>query len=266
METQVSQRALQADSAARPDRATRIVFVGACEEELALFGSALTDIGLSVRPMLLGQISWNLAEAQDLAVVSAGEAGPLWQEAVQLIRSRLRIPVLALVAITAGVASVTQLGADEVAFLPVRIEELRARIDLLAGRARQNALGYPFVERRRSLRPPSSNSTAPAAPSPPEEAGLVVNDREKRVTLGGETIHLSPLQYKLLLLLASDPGRVFSIGEISGHLWPRNRVQSADVQQHIHLLRQRLEKDPANPTWVQTEPGFGYKLSRPAHH
>jgi len=267
MSTQVSQRVPQPEDVAQSDRATRVILIGGNPDELALLGTALTDSGLEVERVPLDQIPWGSQDAHDVAIVSVGEAGPLWQEAVHLIKSRMRIPVLALVPATALVSSVARLDADDVAFLPVGIEVLMARIKLLVDKrkAPQSTLGYPFVERRRSPRPPS-NGTAPAASSPPEEAGLVVNDREKRVTLRGETIHLSPLQYKLLLLLASDPGRVFSVREISGHLWPRKRVQSADVQQHIHLLRRRIEKDPSNPTWIQSEPGFGYQLSRPAHH
>jgi len=265
MSTQESLRAPEPEDAPRSERATRAILIGGNPDELALLGSALTDCGLEVERVPLDQIPWSSQDAHDLAVVSVGEGGPLWQEAVQLIKSRMRIPVLALVPATALVSSVARLEADDVAFLPAGIEVLMARIKLLVGKgkAHQSAQGYPFVERRRSPRPPS-NSTAPAASSPPEEAGLVVNDREKRVMLGGEAVHLSPIQFKLLRLLASDPGRVFSVAEISSHLWPRRYMRSADVQQHIHLLRQKIERDPANPIWVQTEPGFGYKLCCPA--
>lgn len=263
MDIQLSQRTFQPERVEWSVCATRVVLIGGSQGELTLLATALTDSGLQVQSMLLDQLSWSGVKAGDVAVLSTGEAGPLWQEVVQRCQARLGIPVLALVLITARVSDLAQLGADEVAFLPLRMEELRARIDLLVGKARQNLVGYPFVERRRSPSQPLHGMTAVRSVTS-QKSGLVVNDRNKQVMVDGRAIHLSPMLYKLLLLFCSDPGRLFSVGEISAHLWPRNRARPAEVQQYIYLLRKRLEKDPRNPEWVLAKPGFGYSLNRPA--
>lgn len=262
--SQLSQRTPDRGSAPRSGPTMRVITVCGSEQELAVLGSALVECGLEVETVTFDDFTWPANKAFDVALVSPTEPWTVPQHAVQLIKSRLGIPVIALVPMTALVSVVEELQADDVAFLPLRVEELKARIKLLVDKTRQNALGYPFVERRRS---PSTRATteAPAvSPEPePEPEQLKVVDREKKVIVRGTEVHLSPNLYKLLMLLASDPGRVFSIREISGHLWPKKATQSTDIQQCIHLLRRKIEEDPRNPSWVETVPGFGYKLNRP---
>ena len=73
---------------------------------------------------------------------------------------------------------------------------------------------------------------------------------------------LSPKEYDLFKLLATDPGRVFSNQEIIDHLWPApSRADSNDVKQYIHLLRNKIEEKPTHPRWIKTVKGFGYKLA-----
>ena len=262
MYAQVSQRKADPGSDQRSEQATRLILVAQSDKELGVLASGLANFGVEVKATTFTRFTWRANEAFDVALVSATDPGTAAEQAVQLLKSRLGVPVLALVSMTALVSAVAGLRADDVAFLPVRVEELKARIDLLLGKARQNALGHPFVERRRS--PGTSATTgAPAVSSQSEREQLMVIDREKKVIVRGTPVRLSPNLYKLLMLLASDPGRVFSIREISGHLWPKKAPQCADVQQSVHLLRKKIEEDPRNPSWVESIPGFGYKLNRP---
>ena len=78
----------------------------------------------------------------------------------------------------------------------------------------------------------------------------------------GELRRLTPSEFKLLLLLAEDPERVFSRREIMQHLWDSSYVgdqRACDI--HISNLRQKVEPDPANPARVVTVRGVGYKLA-----
>ncbi|MGY4706251.1 response regulator [Candidatus Bipolaricaulota sp. J31] len=90
---------------------------------------------------------------------------------------------------------------------------------------------------------------------------LVIDDRRKEVRLRDRVINLSPKEYELLKLLASDPGRVFSDQEILRRVWPEGSLASSnDVKRYIHLLRQKLGDDPKNPKLILTVRGFGYRL------
>ena len=83
-----------------------------------------------------------------------------------------------------------------------------------------------------------------------------------RAALANQMINHRGSEFKLLLLLAQDPGRVFSRREIMQHLWDSSYVgdqRACDI--HISNLRQKIEEDPGNPARVETVRGVGYKLT-----
>ncbi len=93
-------------------------------------------------------------------------------------------------------------------------------------------------------------------------AALVVDNVGKRVFLRGTEVKLSPKEYELLRLLASEPGRVFSNEEILQAVWAgRQWATAQDVKQYIYFVRRKLEADPENPRFIITVRGFGYKLN-----
>ena len=98
-----------------------------------------------------------------------------------------------------------------------------------------------------------------------EVGGLVIDEGSKEVTLYGKPVKLSPKQYALLVLLAREPGKVFSDRDILRELWPDSRyANSKDVKQYVYLLRRRLgEVLPGAEALIATVPGFGYKLLSP---
>jgi len=95
--------------------------------------------------------------------------------------------------------------------------------------------------------------------------GLCIDEAAKKVNLAGREVRLTPKQYTLLSLLASDVGRVFSEAEILKVVWSESGyADSKDVKQYIYLLRRRLAKASAEgATLVVNVPGFGYKLDIP---
>jgi DNA-binding winged helix-turn-helix (wHTH) protein len=94
------------------------------------------------------------------------------------------------------------------------------------------------------------------------EAGpLRIDGASKEVKLRQTRVDLSPKEYDLINLLASEPDRVFSNREILERVWADGYGATAkDVKQYIYLLRKKLESDPENPGLIVTVRGFGYKL------
>ena len=107
---------------------------------------------------------------------------------------------------------------------------------------------------RRAMRPPQA--TARVA------FGAVEVDLEQRtVTRGGEPVHLTPIEYRLLCLLVAAAGRVVTQRQLLAGAWGPNHVEHAHyLRVYMAGLRRKLEPDPRLPTHLLTEPGVGYRL------
>jgi len=160
---------------------------------------------------------------------------------LEAIRAQSRVPVIFLTArdSTDDIIKGLSLGGDDYLTKPFEPRELEARIQAVIRRVEERSRAQEI-----------------------EVGPLRIDDRAKVVTLHGKPINLSPKEYELLKLLASDPGRVFSDEEIIARLWPQGtHATSNDVKQYIHLLRSKIEDDPQHPRLILTVKGFGYKLA-----
>ena len=93
--------------------------------------------------------------------------------------------------------------------------------------------------------------------------GISLNDREKLVTLDGEAVSLTPIEYSILKLLMTSAGRVFSSKEIYEAVWNDTAMGAeGTVAVHIRHLREKLEIDPAQPRYLKVVWGQGYKIER----
>ena len=93
--------------------------------------------------------------------------------------------------------------------------------------------------------------------------GLTLDDTHKTVTLDGEDVHLTPLEYKILYLLIRNPGRVFSIDEIYERVWGEDSLGGGStVTVHIRRIREKIEIDPKNPRYIKVIWGIGYKIEK----
>jgi len=244
----------------------RVLLVGTDRAELTIVRSAVEGDVRDAEVTVLDQVPTRQpAPPFGIAIMYLDKASRGCRQTVQLIKSRLDVPVLVLTPLPRPdqiAAMMSCLPADDIAFLPVRPEEVEARVRFLFEKAeRQATMTYPLIERRRANRPVQRVAdSVPRAPSPP---GFVINDREKQVRIGERSIRLSPTEYRLTVLLASDPGRVFSPREIASHLWPGRSDKESDLPQYIRLLRRKIEKDPSQPEWLLNQQGFGYKLDIP---
>jgi two-component system KDP operon response regulator KdpE len=87
-------------------------------------------------------------------------------------------------------------------------------------------------------------------------------DRASRVvTLGSDEVRLTPIEYKLLTTLARKAGRVLTYQQLLKEVWgPRYATQKQYLHVYMGHLRNKLERDPARPRFLVTEPGVGYRL------
>lgn len=100
-------------------------------------------------------------------------------------------------------------------------------------------------------------------PSLLTNGGIAMDDGAKSVTVDGEPVSLTPLEYNILLLLMKNPGRVFSTSQIYELVWNDPSLGSENtVAVHIRHLREKLEIDPANPRYIKVVWGLGYKMEK----
>ncbi len=93
--------------------------------------------------------------------------------------------------------------------------------------------------------------------------GLSINDETKEVTVDGEPVKLTPIEYNILLLLVKNQGRVFSIDQIYENIWNEDAIGVDNtVAVHIRHIREKIEINPKNPTYLKVVWGVGYKIDK----
>ena len=149
-------------------------------------------------------------------------------------------------------------GADDYLGKPFNIDELLLRIHAILRRARRNASQDVS---------PSSPGSASNAPSQPIHSltvcGFTLNTRTFELTSNSiGTIRLTPVQFDLLYHLMSHPGEIFSPTRLLDEVWdyPTDAGSPDLVRVHIKNLRERIEEDPRNPTFIKTVAGYGYTI------
>ena len=141
-----------------------------------------------------------------------------------------------------------QAGADDYLAKPFSPRELEVRVEALL--------------RRAARFPPTAETAPPPAADRLEIGELVVDKRRHEVTLAGERVDLTPLEFHILERLASEPGRAWSRNDLLDEVWSTEyEGYQRNVDPHINRLRRKIETDPQNPRYVLTVRGVGYKLN-----
>lgn len=93
--------------------------------------------------------------------------------------------------------------------------------------------------------------------------GLEVNDEAKEVTVDGESVKLTPVEYNILLLMIKNPGRVYTIEQIYENVWNEEAVAADNtVAVHIRHIREKIEINPKEPRYLKVVWGIGYKIEK----
>jgi DNA-binding response OmpR family regulator len=141
-------------------------------------------------------------------------------------------------------------GADDYLTKPFGVRELVARARALLRRPRQ---------------PPAAAGDGEAAPSGDaiiRVRGMVIDVPKRRATVDGQQVELTDQEFRLLLLLATHPGIVFSREALLAKIWRGDTfVTGRSVDTLVKRLRRRIEKDPAEPRFLLTVWGVGYKFA-----
>ena len=96
-----------------------------------------------------------------------------------------------------------------------------------------------------------------------QAGGLCMNDETKEVTVDGESVKLTPIEYNILLLLVKNQGRVFSTDQIYESIWNEEAIGADNtVAVHIRHIREKIEIDPKDPRYLKVVWGVGYKVEK----
>ena len=164
------------------------------------------------------------------------------------IREEHNIPIIMLSAKSEDCDKITGLnvGADDYVTKPFNPLELIARVK--SQLRRYNLLG---------------SAAEAAKASVLRSGGLEIDDDRKAVTVDGDQVSLTPIEYGILRLLLANAGRVFSIQEIYENVWKEEAYSAENtVAVHIRRIREKIEIDPKNPRYLKVVWGIGYKVEK----
>ena len=166
------------------------------------------------------------------------------------LREKYDFPVIFLSAKTEEVDKILGLniGADDYVTKPFTPMELMARVNSQLRRY------------HRSL--DRLNSGQQENPKIHQVGGLEVNEETVEVIADGKSVKVTPIEFKILLLLIRNPGRVFPAEEIYERVWNERAINTDTVMVHIRNLREKIEVDPKDPKYIKVVWGVGYKLEK----
>ena len=174
-----------------------------------------------------------------------------WGEGIEMIhdiRNMTTIPIIIISAQDAETAKIMALnaGADDYVTVGYNPLELLARVKSQLRRYTQ--LGSTIDK---------SNQAVYAV------GGLSIDDEQKEVTVDGEPVRLTPIEYNILLLLVKNQGKVFSIDQIYESIWNEDAIGVDNtVAVHIRHIREKIEINPKEPRYLKVVWGVGYKIEK----
>ena len=164
------------------------------------------------------------------------------------IREKHNIPIIILSAKSEDADKILGLniGADDYITKPFNPLELVARVKSHLRRYMQ--LGSTAIKQSEAIY---------------TVGGLAINDDLKEVTVDGEPVKLTPIEYNILLLLVKHQGKVFSIDQIYENIWNENAMGVDNtVAVHISHIREKIEINPKEPRYLKVVWGVGYKIEK----
>lgn len=165
------------------------------------------------------------------------------------LRERYDFPVIMLTAKSEEMDKITGLniGADDYVTKPFAPMELMARVN-------------SQLRRYRRYREALEGRAEPKRENVYTVGGLELDEEKASVTLDGNPVKLTPLEFKVLTLLMKHPGRVFSAEELYERVWNEKAITTDTVMVHIRKIREKIELDPKHPQYIKVVWGVGYKI------
>jgi DNA-binding response OmpR family regulator len=222
----------------------RILVVDDSEAILDALADVLATEGFQVRcaPDGIAALEATEREPFDLVILDLMLPGLSGTEVCRRLRTESPVPIIMLSARTAEADRVLglEIGADDYITKPFSEVELLSRVRAVLRRRELDRLGDATM---RHL------------------GGLSIDVVKHEVLADGAPVALTPSEYKLLALLAEEPGRVLTRRQIMQHLWQSSYVgDERACDAHVSSLRKKIERDPPHAERIVTVPGFGYKL------
>jgi two-component system, OmpR family, KDP operon response regulator KdpE len=178
----------------------------------------------------------------DIVILDLGLSDMDGQDFLKELREWSQVPVIVLTARDREQDKIQALdhGADDYLTKPFGIGELLARIRVTLRHLKglENESGFNF-----------------------ENGSLRIDPVRRQVFVKTEEVHLTPIEYKILLFLAKHADKVVTQQQLQKEVWgTQYKEQGSNLRVHMHQLRHKLEKNPTRPKWLINEPGVGYRF------
>ena len=220
------------------------------EKEIAdLIEIYLVSDGYKVFKAENAEAGLNILDKQDIHLVLLDIMMPGMNglEMCRKIRETNNIPIIMLSAKSTDLDKILGLGtgADDYVVKPFNPLELTARVK--SQLRRYTKLGNAAGENQKIY----------------QTGGLIMNDDLKEVTVDGEPVKLTPIEYNILLLLVKNQGKVFSISQIYESIWNEDAIGADNtVAVHIRHIREKIEINAKEPRYLKVVWGIGYKVEK----
>ncbi len=216
-------------------------------EIIKLLEIHLTDLIYSTSKAMDGEVGLNMALENDYDLILLDLTLPTMDgvEICKKLREVKNTPVIMLTAKSEEIDRVLglEIGADDYITKPFSIRELLARIKAVMRRS-------------------DSKKTKEKDLTLISVENLHIDIDKRKVLVDNKRIELSPKEFELLVLMASNPGRNYTRTELLNMIWGYNfEGYEHTVNSHINRLRAKIESDMANPTYILTTWGVGYKFN-----
>ena len=167
------------------------------------------------------------------------------------LREKYDFPVIMLSAKSEEVDKIMGLniGADDYVTKPFTPMELMARVNSQMRRYRR------FMEKLQEKENAQTDNIYSIG-------GLEVNESTFEVKVDDNPVKMTPMEFKILLLLIKNPGRVFSADEIYERVWNERAVNTETVMVHVRNIREKIEINPKEPKYLKVVWGVGYKIEK----
>ena len=227
----------------RSESAPSILMVDDDPHVVRSLRAALESHGYRVRAATNGPTALDecVAQRPDVVLLDLGLSGMDGVEVCRRLRNWSRVPIVVLSARVLESQKVQALdaGADDYVTKPFGTEELLARIRAALRRDQARRDDEPVIR----------------------ADGLVIDLLARRVMVDGREVHLTPTEYELLRVLATNPDRVLTHGYLLRTALGAGYEDALDnLRTFIAQLRRKLEREPSRPRWILTEPAVGYRF------